>query len=796
MRFSLLLLFSILSLFGHSQASKLKVWLDPISESLMREHGLEMDHGQLKRGVFLINDFSPEERAWMKEAGVKFDVLVDDVTTFYVERSAIQLEERGSRSDCLDSGKESFPTPTNFGLGSMGGFYTYQEYLDILDLMATSYPNLITVKTEIDTFRTHEDRPIYWVKISDNPTVNEAEPEVLYTSIHHAREPQSLTQLIFYMWYLLENYGTNDEATYLVKNTEMYFIPMINPDGYVQNQTTNPNGGGFWRKNRRDNLDGETGVDLNRNYGYEWGYDDEGSSPQTNSETYRGPSAFSEPETRAVKWFSEQHEFLLALNYHAFGNYLIYPWGFIPSPLSPDSNYFISIAQLMTAQNNYVYGTGYETVAYATNGVSDDWMYGEQTAKNKIFSMTPEVGNSGDGFWPAQSRIVPLSEENVRPNLLLSHFANIYVTMTDRSPATLSALQGSLEVEIERLGLEFDASNSYTLEPVSANITSASDSKTYSSMNIASPFLENFNYELDPNIQTGEEVVFNLVSAHTGYSDSKQITKIYGQSTVAISNKADDLGDFNSSSWGTTTDDFISPPTSITESPSGFYSNSLFSELEYNRIIDMRQSITGYMTFQAKWQIEAGYDYCQMLASPVGENNWTALCGLYTKEGTQNQSSGQPLWDGNQNSWVTERVSLDDFIGERIKLKFRFVSDQFVNYDGFFFDDFEFVTLLDASSSIGLDTGYVDTINAISEPKEMAINWTMYPNPAQNELRLVSKHQEPTVVSIHNMDGQLIRQLTLSSSTSIDLSSVPSSAYLVSFESKNSLQRERLLIVR
>jgi murein tripeptide amidase MpaA len=97
---------------------------------------------------------------------------------------------------------------------------------------------------------------------------------------------------MYYMWYLLENYGTDPEATYLVDNREMYFVPCFNPDGYEYNRQTDPNGGGMWRKNRRNN-GGSYGVDLNRNFGYMWGYDDLGSSPIPSSETYRGPSAFS-----------------------------------------------------------------------------------------------------------------------------------------------------------------------------------------------------------------------------------------------------------------------------------------------------------------------------------------------------------------------------------------------------------------------------------------------------------------------------------------------------------------------
>ncbi|MBK6995998.1 MAG: hypothetical protein IPH31_14140 [Lewinellaceae bacterium] len=67
----------------------------------------------------------------------------------------------------------------------------------------------------------------------------------------------------------------------------------------------------FWRKNLRDNGDGTFGVDLNRNYGYFWGNDDNGSSPNPNSQTYRGPEPFSEPETRTMRDFVQAHDFFL-----------------------------------------------------------------------------------------------------------------------------------------------------------------------------------------------------------------------------------------------------------------------------------------------------------------------------------------------------------------------------------------------------------------------------------------------------------------------------------------------------
>jgi len=162
-----------------------------------------------------------------------------------------------------------------------------------LDEMTNLYPNLISAKYTIGNTQTIEGRDVYAIKISDNPGINEDEPEVLYTALIHAREPAAMQQLIWYMWYLLENYGTNDEITYLVDNLEMYFVPVVNPDGYEYNHSTDPNGGGMWRKNKRDNNGGgfseyNDGVDLNRNFGYNWGYDDSGSSPDPTSQTYRG----------------------------------------------------------------------------------------------------------------------------------------------------------------------------------------------------------------------------------------------------------------------------------------------------------------------------------------------------------------------------------------------------------------------------------------------------------------------------------------------------------------------------
>ena len=224
-----------------------------------------------------------------------------------------------------------------FEYGSMGGFYTFDEVVAELDAMRALYPDLVSEKVSIG--QSLEGRDVWAVRISDNPDVDENEPEALYTALHHAREPQSMATVVYFMYHLLENYGVDDEVTDLVDGIEFYFVPVLNPDGYVYNETTNADGGGLWRKNRRDNGDGTFGVDLNRNYGYLWGLDDQGSSPFPGDQTYRGTGAFSEPEIAALRDFAEAHAFRTALNYHSRGEEYIYPWGYESGTYTEDNTF-------------------------------------------------------------------------------------------------------------------------------------------------------------------------------------------------------------------------------------------------------------------------------------------------------------------------------------------------------------------------------------------------------------------------------------------------------------------------
>ncbi len=377
--------------------------------------GLVLDHARREDtalGPALRTVLSATELAQARAAGIEVDVLVEDLRAHYLATRQGTCQEGRAAVSRIDADL----------CGAMGGYPTFSAILDLLDALHDAHPEIVSARTSIG--QSIEGRDLWMVEISDNPGLDEAEPEALYTALHHAREPGSMMAVLYFMHYLAEQYGTNPDVTDLVDGRRLFFVPVLNPDGYVYNETTDPGGGGFWRKNRRNNGGGTYGIDLNRNYGYFWGYDNVGSSPNPWSETYRGTAPFSEPETQALRNFLESGRSVrIALNYHTSGDLLLYPWGYEYDTFTPDEAAFAALGDTLTYRNHYTYGQGANTI-YKTNGGSDDWMYGEQTTKPKIFSFTPEVGYA---FWPDPYDVYPLADENLEMNLLVAEFAEDFV---------------------------------------------------------------------------------------------------------------------------------------------------------------------------------------------------------------------------------------------------------------------------------------------------------------------------------------------------------------------------------
>ena len=300
---------------------------------------------------------------------------------------------------------------------SLGQYRTYSETVARLNGLAGATPGIVSlfsIGTSI------EGRTIWAVKVSDNVGVDEDEPEVLYMGCHHARELMAVEMPLRFLEHLVTGYYSNAQVKQLVDAREFFFVPIVNPDGYVYVQNNHAgNSNGWWRKNRRNNGNGSFGVDLNRNYGYEWGFDNVGSSPSTNSATYRGTAAFSEPETQAVRDFCAAREFVIWLSYHSYGDLFLYPWGYDHSYTTEHAIYR-GIADEITATNGYLGGNPAEGAIYLTNGGSDDWGHGDVATKPRIFAFTPEVG---DSFAPPESLIVPTFDLLLPMNLAIAELA-------------------------------------------------------------------------------------------------------------------------------------------------------------------------------------------------------------------------------------------------------------------------------------------------------------------------------------------------------------------------------------
>jgi len=288
----------------------------------------------------------------------------------------------------------------------------------ILNNLVATHPGLASLTT-IGT--SHQGRPIKVLKISDNVATDESnEGDVLFVAMHHAREWISVEMALSLAEQILTQYASNAQLQADVNNLEIWIIPVVNPDGFAY--TWSAPSHRYWRKNRRNNGDGTFGVDLNRNWGYQWGLGS-GSSGLTNSETYRGPAAFSEPEIAALRTFVNGLDNLKTmLTYHSFSELFLRPWGYTVAD-APGEETLHQLALRSINRIQGVHGHSYgENIWYTASGEATDWFWGE----HRISAFTPELrpasGGLG-GFSPPPAQIVPSNQENLPAALALIHDA-------------------------------------------------------------------------------------------------------------------------------------------------------------------------------------------------------------------------------------------------------------------------------------------------------------------------------------------------------------------------------------
>ena len=308
---------------------------------------------------------------------------------------------------------------SQFAPGGQPAFYDYHDYMGVvatLDAIESDHSSIAEVYDIGDSWETtvgEANRDILAVKISDNPGLEEDEPEVLIIARLHANEAPPTEIALEFAEDLTDLYGVDTRVSWLVDNREIWIIPAANPDGMDYAMTVDDT----WRKNRRLNWDGTYGVDLNRNFDGSqdgsilgaWG--GVGTSDIPSSLIYCGEYAFSEPETQAIRDLVLCHDFQLAIDFHWAANWVMWPWGYT-TDLPPDNDDLVRIGTELSEVTGYY--ASQSSIMYPTAGDSCDWLYGGED----VYSYCVEVG----GWW-SPGEIMQDLPNNVAAAMLLAEIA-------------------------------------------------------------------------------------------------------------------------------------------------------------------------------------------------------------------------------------------------------------------------------------------------------------------------------------------------------------------------------------
>ena len=251
----------------------------------------------------------------------------------------------------------------------------------------------------------------------DDDDDDDGRPAVLYSSLQHAREWISGEVNRRLLHHVIDGYRAGDrQIRTLLRSTDLYFVLVANPDGYQYTFDSER----LWRKNLRDNngdgmISTGDGVDPNRNFNEHWKYDGEGSSSLTSAETYRGPSAGSEPETQAMQGLIKRVKPKFQSNLHSYGPFILFPQGWQTGSPDADNPIYAALAGTDARPGIPGFDPGISSdELYVTNGETTD--FADVNAGTVAFTPELEEGAPGAGFvFPDDEALVQAEFEKTLP---------------------------------------------------------------------------------------------------------------------------------------------------------------------------------------------------------------------------------------------------------------------------------------------------------------------------------------------------------------------------------------------
>lgn len=375
-------------------------------------------------------------------------VAMDSYLYFFLEKEGFRVEVDDDLTATLNQPNKALPGQTN-GIPGYPCYRTVEETYTTAENLVAAHPTLATWSDVGDSWEKTAagGQPGYDMKVLKltNSAVAGPKPKLFITASIHAREYTPAELSTRFAEYLVDNYDVDADATWLLDHHEIHLMLHANPDGRKQAEA-----GKSWRKNTNGNYCGANsnfrGADLNRNFSFQWGCCG-GSSTFQCDETYRGPSAASEPETQAIQnylaaQFPDQRDpdlnaaapadaTGLYLDIHSYSQLVLWPWGFT-SDVAPNG------AALQTLGRKFAYFNGYDPQQaielYPTDGTTDDFGYGELGLASYTFELGTAFFESCSNF---ENTILPANIP-----------ALIYAAKTARTPYLTPAGPDALNVAV------------------------------------------------------------------------------------------------------------------------------------------------------------------------------------------------------------------------------------------------------------------------------------------------------------------------------------------------------------
>ncbi|MDP2173996.1 MAG: M14 family zinc carboxypeptidase [Candidatus Cloacimonadaceae bacterium] len=595
-----------------------------------------------------------------------------------------------------------YPPPQN-------QYYTIDQYHQFMIQTAAQYPQICQL---VQAGSSVQNRPLYFLKISDNVAINEAEPEVRYISSMHGNEVLGFDLLIRLIQLITSGYATNNRIANLVNNTEIWICPMMNPDGYVAGQRYNA-----------------AGIDLNRNFPMPTGV----QNPDGNAWA---------PENTAIMGFFADRNIVLSANFHGGALVMNYPWDYTYTLATDDA--LLIQASLVYSQHNlpmynnpeFPQGITNGAAWYVITGSMQDWFYYYTNA----IDITAEVSNE---YWPVPSTLPTFWAQNQESMLSYLEFASRGVRglVTNSGGAPLAAnisvsgnakrintdpalgdyhrllLPGTYTVTAaatgylpQSVGVTVSAFNAivqnFVLEP--AQITSLQGIIRNQTGNGIGALNVRLNTIPPISVTTAANGTFTIPGIYEGdYQVSvSDANWTYFQKTVSVRGDTGPcvmvlpspqfVDDFENgiANWTATSPWGIvlqNGNNVLTDSPAGNYANNINRAVRLTNPINLQSVQNTILSFKTKYFLETGYDNVFVEAS-ANNNTWTELTSF----------------TGTQNDWIDVSVSLAAFSGGNCYVRFRLQTDNSVIADGIYIDNVRILGFNNAQTVFGdIDANWV-----------------------------------------------------------------------------------------